>query len=78
MPAMIDKNCKSCGCRIRVRVADHKRGWGNYCSKSCKATKQAKRGGKYKNYQKRYDKMTNDEYYLATQHPFSSDSLGQE
>ena len=40
MPATIEKNCKSCGKLIVVRLADHKRGWGNYCNKSCKAIKQ--------------------------------------
>lgn len=37
MAKMITKNCKACGCPIRVRLADHKRGWGNFCDKSCSA-----------------------------------------
>lgn len=32
--------CKCCGSEFEVRVADLKRGWGLYCSKSCKAIKQ--------------------------------------
>lgn len=34
---MITKNCKACFGVIRVRLADHKRGWGNFCDKSCSA-----------------------------------------
>lgn len=40
MAAMIEKKCERCREPIRVRVADHKRGWGRYCSKSCKAVAQ--------------------------------------
>lgn len=35
------KNCKACGMRINVRLADHKRGWGNFCDKSCKGAYSA-------------------------------------
>lgn len=31
-----------CGKEITVKVADVKRGWGRFCSKSCKASTQAK------------------------------------
>ena len=37
MTKMVDKNCKACGALITVRLADHKRGWGNYCDKACAA-----------------------------------------
>jgi hypothetical protein len=40
--AMIEKKCKSCKKPILVRMADHKRGWGNYCNKACKASQQAR------------------------------------
>jgi len=33
-----------------ARVADRKRGWGKFCSKSCKATKQEYITGQYKSY----------------------------
>ena len=33
-------NCKCCGVKFEARVADVKRGWGKYCSKSCKAKRQ--------------------------------------
>lgn len=31
------KNCKACGDIIRVSLANHKRGWGNFCDKACAA-----------------------------------------
>lgn len=33
----IQKNCAACGTLITVRLADHKRGWGKFCDKSCAA-----------------------------------------
>ncbi len=33
----IQCTCDNCGSVITVRVADRKRGWGKFCSKSCKA-----------------------------------------
>jgi len=50
MAAMIDKKCKHCSGDITVRLADHKRGWGNFCNKSCKAKYQEKRNGQYAAY----------------------------
>lgn len=37
----VKKNCKGCGKDIYPRAADVNRGWGKFCSKSCKAKKQA-------------------------------------
>lgn len=50
MPSMIDKKCKHCKSDIKVRLADHNRGWGNFCNKSCKAKYQEKRNGQYAAY----------------------------
>lgn len=50
MPAMIDKKCKNCTSTITVRLADHNRGWGNFCNKSCKAKYQEKQNGQYAAY----------------------------
>ena len=50
MAAIIDKKCKHCSDNIAVRLADHKRGWGNFCNKSCKAKYQEKRNGQYTAY----------------------------
>lgn len=33
----VQKNCGACGKGITVRLADHKRGWGRFCSKACAA-----------------------------------------
>lgn len=43
--ATITKACEHAPCskQFTTRVADHKRGWGRYCSKSCKALAQAER-----------------------------------
>lgn len=42
---MVWTHCRFSGCRIpiQVRKADKDRGWGLFCSKSCKAREQAKR-----------------------------------
>ncbi len=40
----VDVNCKNCGKHFEARKADVQRGWGKFCSKSCKASKQAYNG----------------------------------
>jgi hypothetical protein len=42
----------ACGCgrKKQVRLSDIKRGWGKFYSKSCKAKRQERRTGQYKNY----------------------------
>jgi hypothetical protein len=43
--------CKWCHKPFHARQADINRGWGKYCSKSCKASHQEKRtGGQYVDY----------------------------
>ena len=55
MASMVQKECKACGCPIEVRLADHKRGWGNFCDKSCAAAyKVGKRPGKIINTDLKY------------------------
>lgn len=39
-----DVKCANCGSEFKARVADIKRGWGKFCSKSCKASKQRYNG----------------------------------
>ncbi len=41
--AQVEVKCKNCRKKFMVRIADRKRGWGKFCSKSCKAKHQAKR-----------------------------------
>lgn len=45
MAEMVEVKCKTCKQPFMARVADRKRGWGRYCSKSCKAIKQTQRTG---------------------------------
>lgn len=42
--ATVTVKCR-CGEMFIARVADRKRGWGKFCSKSCKAIKQEQRTG---------------------------------
>lgn len=60
--------CKTCRQTFVARVADRKRGWARYCSKSCKAIKQARATGYYGP----KSKNTYDD-----DHPFSCEALGQ-
>ncbi len=45
---LIERKCQCCGKPMMVREADVKRGWGKFCSKSCKASKQEQRTGQYR------------------------------
>ena len=38
--------CQCCGNGFTARVADRKRGWARFCSKSCKAKRQTQTGRK--------------------------------
>jgi hypothetical protein len=65
-----------CGVTFTARVADRKRGWGRFCSKSCKAIRQTQMTGRgapipeeYRTYQ---DDM--DEYW-STVHPGSEEAV---
>ncbi len=42
--------CKFCKEEFTARVADRKRGWAKFCSKSCKAKHQERKTGQYKKY----------------------------
>lgn len=42
MPAMTTVKCGKCKVDFQARTADVKRGWGKFCSKSCKAKKQGR------------------------------------
>jgi endogenous inhibitor of DNA gyrase (YacG/DUF329 family) len=63
MPKMVQRQCKNCGDPFTARAADVKRGWGNFCSKTCKAIKQEKRTGQYaRHLQSRRDHEPDDNY----------------
>ena len=48
--ATVEVKCKWCKEPFTARVADRNRGWGKFCSKSCKAKKQEARTGQHLNY----------------------------
>jgi hypothetical protein len=80
MAQMIEKQCKCCKQPISVRLADHKRGWGNFCSKSCKAKVQEQKNGQHKAYlngrgvsnlhPERLKHYSKEGYYLDDSDPF--------
>lgn len=41
--AKVERTCQWCKAPFTARVADVKRGWAKFCSKSCKASEQEKR-----------------------------------
>jgi len=53
--AKIEVKCERCKTPFLARVADRKRGWGRFCSKSCKAIKQEQRTGQYAEHLRRQD-----------------------
>lgn len=60
----VNRVCKNCGCQFTARSADVARGWAVFCSKSCKAQKQARDTGYY-----------GPEYEFDDSHPFSEDAV---
>ena len=48
--AKVEVKCLQCKVSFQARVADRKRGWAKYCSKSCKAIRQEGRTGQYAKY----------------------------
>lgn len=48
--AKVEVRCLQCKTSFQARVADRKRGWAKFCSKSCKATHQERRTGQYAKY----------------------------
>lgn len=49
---VIERNCPCCKVQFEARISDVKRGWGVYCSKSCKAVMQTRKTGKRGPYKK--------------------------
>jgi hypothetical protein len=47
----VERKCqnKRCGAAFIARIADVQRGWGKFCSKSCKASHQEANTGQYAN-----------------------------
>ena len=51
--ATVEVKCERCQTPFTARVADRKRGWAKFCSKSCKAIKQEQRTHQCRNYHER-------------------------
>lgn len=51
MAHMTERTCKWCKGKFQARTADVNRGWALFCSKSCKAMKQEKKTGQYRQLQ---------------------------
>lgn len=68
----VERKCanRSCGIPIFPRAADVARGWGRFCSKSCKASAQEASTHQYANH---CNHKSMDEEFG---HPFESGSLG--
>lgn len=71
-PKMIERKCERCKCPMLVRAADVKRGWGRFCSKSCKAAKQEMRTGQFAAYQTRRED-DGEPREFTTAHLFSNE-----
>lgn len=66
---MTIKKCEWCGGEHNVKPADIRRGWGRFCSKSCKAKAQEKRTGQHAAHQR---SLNDDELG----HPFAAGYFG--
>lgn len=53
MSTMQRVKCGNCKDEFEARKADIKRGWGKFCSKSCKAKKQERKTGQHAAYKER-------------------------
>lgn len=74
----IECKCKQCDAAFIARVADRKRGWARFCSKSCKAKNQESRTGQYKELMNKRgvgrSTYTPDDYHNDI-HPFSEEAF---
>ncbi len=61
MAQMVEVKCKQCKEPFMAKVADRKRGWGKFCSKSCKAKKQELRTGQHRLHSERNSQMSRHE-----------------
>lgn len=72
MAATVQRKCQNCKTEFPARVADVKRGWAKFCSKSCKATRQEARTGQHRTYLARRDD-DGDEPTFSNAHLFSNE-----
>lgn len=64
---MVEVKCKNCRKPFLAREVDRKRGWGKFCSKSCKAAKQEKRTGQYADHKHRAAKERRLHPYVSNE-----------
>lgn len=66
MASTITVKCNWCKKEFKARTADIKRGWGKYCSKSCKASDQeCKTNGQYRKLQNSYNNFDQHGHIFA-------------
>lgn len=67
MAKMVTVRCKTCKAPFEAREADRKRGWGRYCSKSCKAIRQTQiKGRRSKAAYQRHDGVSPMKYKFCS------------
>lgn len=71
--ATVIVKCKCCKVEFTARVADRKRGWARFCSKSCKAIRQTQRTGRGAPTGR--EPKSDWDHYADTIHPFSSEAF---
>ena len=73
MPRMVDRHCKGCDQPFKARASDVKRGWGMFCSKSCKAIKQEQSTGQHAARLERRERDGHEGGEFADAHLFSNE-----
>ena len=73
--AKVTVKCQCCKAPFEARVADRKRGWARFCSKSCKAIRQTQRTGVRGPTGERNDGRSDWQRYGDTIHPFSPEAF---
>ncbi len=70
MAHLTERTCQWCRAKFMARTADVNRGWAKFCSKSCKASRQEKRTGQYRTFQRDQD---NEPREFTDAHLFSNE-----
>ncbi len=73
--ATVIVKCKRCKNPFHARVADRKRGWGKFCSESCKAIRQTQQTGYSGPRGYNADEFADWDRYAETIHPFSPEAF---
>ena len=73
MPKMVEVSCKWCKTPFMARKADVNRGWGKFCSKSCKANEQEKRTHQNANFKER---QRESDYYDMHEAALADSEMG--